>query len=216
MDIVLFAGKIGQWRLPGDPARGSDIDAPGDDLTQGPYFVETNKSPPINLLFETLFDLIICRTSKMGLGIPCASEGLDLDAIFAEKVPMAKGDEREKWLVCAEILAYLKYLVYSAAFKDPTAEPRGSIHAEFCRGWRRTFCLNEDLISRKMQKQPECWCVKHPPSNRRVLPKDYDKYIGDSDGEHPPAGSGFTMMLLLHHRKRMLNEGLAMVAFEFE
>ena len=41
MDIVLFAEKIEQWRLPGDPARGGDIDAPGDDLSQGLYFVET-------------------------------------------------------------------------------------------------------------------------------------------------------------------------------
>ena len=39
MDIVLFAGNIKQWRLSGDPASGSDIDAPGDDLSQGQYFV---------------------------------------------------------------------------------------------------------------------------------------------------------------------------------
>ena len=31
MDIVLFAGKIEQWRLPGDPARSGDICAPGND-----------------------------------------------------------------------------------------------------------------------------------------------------------------------------------------
>ena len=71
MDIVLFAGKIEQWRLPGDPARSSDINAPGNDLSRGRYFVETNKSPPINLLFTALFDLIICHTTKMGLLIPC-------------------------------------------------------------------------------------------------------------------------------------------------
>ena len=28
MDIDLFAGKFEQWRLPGDPARSSDIDVP--------------------------------------------------------------------------------------------------------------------------------------------------------------------------------------------
>ena len=70
----------------------------------------------------------------MGLLIPCAAEGRDLDAIFVETVPKVKDDEREIWLVGAEILAYLKYLIYSAAFKDPTAEPRGSIHAEFYKG----------------------------------------------------------------------------------
>ena len=118
MDIVLFAEKIEQWRLPGDPARGGDIDAPGDDLSQ--YLVLNNKSPQINLLFAALFDLIICRTTKMGLFIPSASECRDLDAIFAKKVPKIKDDKNDKWLLGAEILAYLKYLICSAAFKDPT------------------------------------------------------------------------------------------------
>ena len=126
----------------------------------------------------------------MGLLIPSASEGSDLDAIiaiFADKVPKIKDDENDKWLVSAEILAYLKYLIYSAAFKDPTVKLHGSIHAEFYRGWRRTFRLNEDLICRKMKKQLECWYSKHPPSSRRVLPRDDDMYIGGSDGEHQPA-----------------------------
>ena len=81
MDIVLFAGNIEQCRLCGDPARGGDIDAPGDDLSQ--YLVLTNKSPQINLLFAALFDLIICHTTKMGLLIPCAADGRDFDATFA-------------------------------------------------------------------------------------------------------------------------------------
>ena len=104
MHIILFAVKIEQWRLPEDPARGCDIDAPGNDLSQGRYFVLTNKSPPINLFFAAaaaLFDLIICRTTKMGLLIPIASEGHDLDAIFAKKVPKIKNDENDKWLVGA-------------------------------------------------------------------------------------------------------------------
>ena len=54
--------------------------------------------------------------------------------IFAEKVPKIKDDEREKWLVGAEISAFLKWLIYIASFKDPSAEPRGSIHAEFYKG----------------------------------------------------------------------------------
>ena len=74
----------------------------------------------------------------MGLFIPSASECRDLDAIFAKKVPKIKDDKNDKWLLGAEILAYLKYLIYSAAFKDPIVEPRGLIHAEFYRGWCRT------------------------------------------------------------------------------
>ena len=157
MHFVLFAGKIKQWRLPGDPARGGDIDAP---------------------------------------------------------VPKIKDDEKDKWFVGAEVLVYLKYLIYSAGFKVPTVKPRGSIHAEFCSGWRRTFCLHEDLISRKMQL--ECWYAKHPPRNRRVVPKDDDMYNGGSDGEHQSAALSCTMMMMLNHHKRMLNECMAMAALEFE
>ena len=106
----------------------------------------------------------------------------NLDAKYAEKFPKIKDDEREKWLVGAEILAYLKYLIYSAAFKDPTAEPRGSVHAEFY----RTFRVSKDLIRRKMKKKLECWYAKHQPSNRRFLSKDDDNHIGVSEGQHPP------------------------------
>ena len=79
----------------------------------------------------------------MGLFIPCAVEGRDLDAIFAEKVPKVKDNKREKWFVGV---------------------------------------------------------------------------IGSSDGEHQPVLEIYhddDADSLLNHRKRMLNEGLAMVALEF-
>ena len=61
--------KIEQWRLPGDPARGCDIDAPGYELSKGQYFVgqwiSTNE-----FFLVALFDLIICHTTKMGLLFP--------------------------------------------------------------------------------------------------------------------------------------------------
>ena len=59
---------------------------PGDNVSNGQYFVEADKSPPINLLFAALFDLIICRATKMGLFLPSAVEGRNLDTIFAKKV----------------------------------------------------------------------------------------------------------------------------------
>ena len=152
----------------------------------------------------------------MGLLIPSASEGRDLDAIFADKVPKIKDDENDKWIVGAEILAYLKYLIYSAAFKDPTVEPRGSIHAEFYRGWSRTFRLNEDLIRRKMEKQLECWYSKHPPSSSVSCPGTMTCTLEDPTESISQQHSGFTMMMKLNHRKRMLNECLAMAALEFK
>ena len=88
-----------QW--PGDPTSCVDIDEPGDDLSKGPYFVETDESQPINLLSAALFNLIICQTTKMGLFVLSSAEGHNLDAIFAEpeKVSKTKDDEREKGLL---------------------------------------------------------------------------------------------------------------------
>ena len=71
MDIALFAGKIEKLRLPWDLASSSDIDAAGDGLSQGQYFVKTNKSPPINLLFAALIDLIICREDGPSYSLRC-------------------------------------------------------------------------------------------------------------------------------------------------
>ena len=64
-----------------------------------------------------------------------------------------KDDKREKWLVGAKILAYLKYPIYSAAFKDPIEEPCRSIREEFYRGWRRTFRTSE--LGRSYQQKDE-------------------------------------------------------------
>ena len=68
---------------------------------KGPYFVKTDESLPINLLFAALFDQIICRTTKNGVFVPSGAAGRNLDAIFAKKVPKIKDNEREKWLVGA-------------------------------------------------------------------------------------------------------------------
>ena len=78
-----ICGQHDQWRLPGGPARDGDIYVPGDDLFKGPYFVATDKSLAINLLFEALFDLILCCATKMGFPVLSAAEGRALDVIFA-------------------------------------------------------------------------------------------------------------------------------------
>ncbi len=165
----------------GDPARRDDIDAPGDDLSKAPYFVETNGSPDLNLLFAALFDLIICRGTKMGLFVPSSQR--NLDTIFADKVPQIHDDEVPKWLVSADILAYLKWLIYTAAFKEPTLEPRGSIHENFYKAWRRAFRSHEDIIRRKLRKMLEVWYAKHPPTRKNGRKSDFAEH---SDEEQVP------------------------------
>ena len=53
------------------------------------------------------------------------------------------------------------------------------------------------------------------PEQQAFLPEDDDNHIGGSYGEHQPVAR-FIMMMMLNYCKRMLNEGLAMVALEFE
>jgi hypothetical protein len=168
--------------LRGDPARRDDINSPGDDLSKAPYFVETNGSPDLNLLFAALFDLIICRGTKMGLFVP--SSHRNLDTIFADKVPQIHDDEVPTWLVSADILAYLKWLIYTAAFKEPTLEPRGSIHEKFYKAWRRAFRSSEDVIRKKLKKMLEVWYAKHPPTRKNAGRKS--DFAEHSDEEKAP------------------------------
>ena len=163
MEIVSFAGNIEQWRLPGDPARGGDIDAPGDDLSKGQHFQVCRDRQ----IFADQ-PSIRCPVRHDYLphyedGPPRSSdaEGRNLDAIFAEKIPKIKDEMNDKWLVGAEILAYLKWLIYTAAFKDPSAEPRGSTIRSFSEAGAERFAPMKILSSESCRSS---WSAGMPTS----------------------------------------------------
>ena len=96
-----MAGRIENWRLgPGE-----------DDLRASPYFTKHADPPPFNRLFAALYDLIFTKMTNMGYLIPSPSR--TLKEIFKEKI-----HGTEKYLVSSELIAYLKWLIYVAAFKD--------------------------------------------------------------------------------------------------
>ena len=158
------------------------MDAPGDDLSQGQYFVKTNKSPQINLLLATLFNLIICRTTKMSLLIPCAAEGRD-SGFSRPRCHICRGGSqgqgrREQEMACwlqglnlpqiSHIHSCLQGPNCGAARIDPCrvftevgAERFAPVKILSAERWRRSWSA-------------QCWYAKHQPSNRRFLPKDYD------------------------------------------
>ena len=117
----------------------------------------------------------------MGLFVPAPAEGRTLDAVFAEKIPAINDESDERWLVGANILAYLKWLIFTAAFKDPNAEPRASIHSKFFKDWRRTFRASEDIIRKKLKKQLEFWYSKHPPTKKGFYIRDDNAGAGDGE-----------------------------------
>ena len=98
-----MAGRIENWRLGDD----------GDDLRTSPYFTKHPDSPPFNKLFAALYDLIFSKMTNMGYLIPSPTR--TLKEIFKEKI---HGTER--FLVSAELIAYLKWLIYVGLFKDRT------------------------------------------------------------------------------------------------
>jgi len=52
-----------------------------------------------------------------------------LDEIFEYKLPKLKEGDSDKYLIGAELIVLLKWLIYTAPFKDVNVEPRGQIHA---------------------------------------------------------------------------------------
>ena len=141
---------------------------PGDDLRTAPYYTKTADSPVINLLFAALYDLIICRITKMSSLAP--GPGRTLQTIFQEKIPKiqpADPREREKFVVGPELIAYLKWLIYSAAFKDPYSGERGAVHAQYYANWVSEIVGKEKGYRKKLLEQLEIWYAKHLPRKKR-------------------------------------------------
>ena len=57
-------------------------------------------------------------------------------------------------------MAYLKWLIYNAAFKDPFAEQRGNLHRQSYVDWLDTFAAKEELFCEKLMEQLVIWYAK--------------------------------------------------------
>lgn len=92
-----MSGWIQRWKSP-------------PDLRAAPYFTKTDQCPIMNQLFAGLYDLILCRITKMRDLAP--APGRTLQDIFQAKIPKINpqdATERE-------------------AFKDPSEGERGVIN----------------------------------------------------------------------------------------
>ena len=141
---------------------------PGDDLRAAPYYTKTNESPVFNQLFAALYDLILCRITKMSSLAP--SPGRTLEAIFQEKIPKinpADETERAKFVISPELIAYLKWLIYTAAFKDPNSGDRAGIHAKFYVDWVSEIITKEKGYRKKLLEQLQIWYGKRQSTKKR-------------------------------------------------
>ena len=117
----------------------------------------TADSPTFNRLFAALYDLIFGKLTNMGHLIPRTDH--TLLEIFQEMVP---GTNRH--LISAELIAYLKWLIYVAAYQDRSTVD----HVEF---YQKQVALYQNPARFKMwrsllYKELDEWYKEHLPSKK--------------------------------------------------
>lgn len=131
-------------------------------------------SPTFNQLFAALWDIVLTRITKLGLfgPDPC---NRSVEDVFNMKMPAFADEDDdasaafsgERHLVSPEIIAYLKWLIYTAAFKEPFGDKRGAEHVKFYLDWKRTISAKEDVFRKKLLEELKIWYARFPPSKKR-------------------------------------------------
>ena len=153
--IIGLSGWIHRWKSP-------------PELRAAQYFVKTDDCPKMNQLFAGLYDLILCRITKMNFLAP--APGRTLQEIFQAKIPKIDpqdATEREKMIIGPELIAYLKWLIYTAAFKDPSAGERGVPNIKFFTDWVQEIFSKEQGYRKLLLEELQIWYAKHQPAKKR-------------------------------------------------
>ena len=129
-----------------------------DDLRASPYYTKRPNPPKFNKLFAALYDLMLSKLTNMGYLVPSPTR--TLKDIFQEKIPGT-----DKFLVSAELIAYLKWLIYVAAFKERS----GLNHEEFYA--KEVAFLNHPNNKQcrgLLFKALEAWYAEFKPTKKRA------------------------------------------------
>jgi hypothetical protein len=124
----------------------------------------------MNQLFAGLYDLIVCRITKIMMNFLAPAPGCTLQEIFQAKIPKIDpqdATEREKLIIGAELIAYLKWLIYTAAFKDPSAGERGILNNKFSTDWVQEIFSKEQGYRKFLLEELQIWYTKPPPAKKR-------------------------------------------------
>jgi hypothetical protein len=96
--------------------------------------------------------------------------GRTLQKIFQAKIPKIDpqdATEREKMIIGAELIACLKWLIYTAAFKDPSAGERGVLNNKFFTDWVQEIFSKEQGYRKFLLEELQIWYTKHQPAKKR-------------------------------------------------
>ena len=152
---MLLTGNLCHWKLGQDEH---------DNLRVAPFYTEKGNERPFNQLFAAAYDLILCRCERIGYLAPTAER--DIKAIFKEKV-----FGTDVFLVSAETVAYLKWLIYTAVFKDGDQRDKvaGELgHSHFYQSALQTLEHPGNQHWRvALRRELEAWYALHPPVGRR-------------------------------------------------
>jgi len=109
----------------------------------------------------------------------------------------------EKHLVSPKLMAYLKWPIYIALFKDPFAQPRGAHHTQFYFDWICTFAVKEDVFCQRLHEALDIWYGRFPATKKRARSSLGDKLpragggrvlddpeAGDAEGDGGGGGGG--------------------------
>ena len=144
-------------------------------MRASPYHTKAADSPKFNKLFAALYDLMFSKLTNMGYLIPSPTRSLK--EIFQEKIYGT-----DKYLVSAELIGYLKWLIYTAAFKD-----RSDLNHE-------EFYSKEVLFLNLPQNKSwrghlftavDAWYTEFKPTKKRARrsgPKPVEALAIDDDG----------------------------------
>jgi ubiquitin len=136
------------WRLNPD----------GDYLQKPPFFVLKADSPNVNRLFVALYNLMFSKLTNMAFVMP--SRNCNLRQIFKKKVPGTDQD-----LIGQQLIAYLKWLIYVAAYEDRST----LAHQEF---YQKQIVIFKNPETYKvwrtlLYKELNEWYTDHPQASKK-------------------------------------------------
>jgi hypothetical protein len=99
-----------------------------------------------------------------------SGEGSGLDNIFKHILPKLNEEESDnnanKYLVGAELIAFVKWLIYTAPFEDCNVKEHAKIHSKVYKVRRGTIRAAEKKMRRKLKAQLAIWYAKHPSGKK--------------------------------------------------
>lgn len=151
-DFPICAGQINRWRIRGENR---------DRLRESPFFVPKEDSPSFNQLFAGLYDLIFSKLTRTAHLVPTTDR--NIRTIFAEKV---HGHDNLE-IVNSKTIAYLKWLIYIAAFKDEKFRCLIDDSQFYVAQCKTLEAAENNFWKEDLLDELETWYQAHPPTSKK-------------------------------------------------